>query len=93
MRQPLRWAALAGLTLCLASGARSTATGQKAKLSPISNAEFARLTREIKPKRGQSTWREVSWLTDVTEARRRAAREGKPILVFMAADGSPLGRT
>lgn len=89
MRQPLRWAALLCLTVCLASGIGKQAD----ELDPILRTDFARLQRVIQPDLNQSSWRDVNWLTDVTAARARAARENKPILVFMAADGSPLGRT
>jgi hypothetical protein len=59
----------------------------------ISAADFDRLLDAIKPQRGESPWREIPWLTDVTEARRKAAAENKPLVIFTAADGSPLSRT
>lgn len=59
----------------------------------ISPADFDRLLAAIKPQRGESPWREVPWLTDVTEARRKASAENKPLVIFTAADGSPLSRT
>ena len=55
--------------------------------------DFERLSAIIKPRQGESPWREIAWLTNVTEARKKAAAEGKPIVIFTAADGSPLGRT
>lgn len=60
---------------------------------PISQAELDRLLTMIKPQAGESPWREINWLTDVTEARQRAISEDKPLVIFTAADGSPLGRT
>ena len=59
----------------------------------ITPADFDRLLAAIKPQRGESPWREVPWLTDVTEARRKASAENKPLVIFTAADGSPLSRT
>lgn len=59
----------------------------------IPAADFDRLLDMIKPQPGESPWREVDWLTDVTEARRRSVAEDKPLVIFTAADGSPLGRT
>jgi hypothetical protein len=47
----------------------------------------------VKPQPKESPWREIEWVTNVTEARRRAVAEGKPLVIFTAADGSPLGRT
>jgi hypothetical protein len=59
----------------------------------IPDADFERLLALIKPQPGESPWREIAWLTDVTEARRRSIEEDKPLVIFTAADGSPLGRT
>ena len=59
----------------------------------ISAADFSRLLAAIKPQRGESPWREIPWLTNVTEARRQASAENKPLVIFTAADGSPLSRT
>ena len=47
----------------------------------------------IKPEDGESRWREVPWVTSLTEARRRSVAEDKPLVIFTAADSSPLGRT
>jgi hypothetical protein len=63
------------------------------RVAPIALADFDRLLAEIKPQRGESPWREIPWLTNITEARRRAVAEDKPLVIFTAADGSPLGRT
>jgi hypothetical protein len=59
----------------------------------VAAADFDRLLAAIKPQRGESPWREVPWLTDVNQARRRASAENKPLVIFTAADGSPLSRT
>jgi hypothetical protein len=60
---------------------------------PLPPAELDRLLTVIKPQSGESPWREIDWLTNVTEARQRAIAEDKPLVIFTAADGSPLGRT
>jgi hypothetical protein len=59
----------------------------------ITAADFNRLLAAIKPQQGESPWREIRWLTNVTEARRKASAEDKPLVIFTAADGSPLSRT
>jgi hypothetical protein len=59
----------------------------------IPAGDFDHLLNMIKPQPGESPWREVDWLTDVTEARKKSVAEDKPLLIFTAADGSPLGRT
>lgn len=63
------------------------------RVPAIDHGDLGRLLSEIKPQRGESPWRDIHWLTDVTEARRRAVAEDKPLVIFTAADGSPLGRT
>ena len=62
-------------------------------IPPIDKAEFAELHAQVKPCEGESPWREIAWVTNITEARRRAIAEDKPLVIFTAADGSPLGRT
>ena len=63
------------------------------RVAKIPDDDFQRLYTLIKPQKGESPWREIAWLTNVTDARKKAASEGKPIVIFTAADGSPLGRT
>jgi hypothetical protein len=62
-------------------------------IPPISPEDLEQLLATIKPKKGVSPWREIPWLTNVTEARRTAITEDKPLVIFTAADGSPLSRT
>ena len=69
-------------------------TGASAqRVSEIPLDDFERLFAQVKPQPGESPWRKIPWLTDLRSARERAASEGKPLLIFTAADGSPLGRT
>ncbi len=54
--------------------------------------DFAKLHALIRPPAGEFAWRdEIPWLLSLGEARAKAAAEGKPILIWNAADGSPLG--
>ena len=59
----------------------------------IAEKDFHRLHALIQPCEGESPWREIDWLTNVTAARKKAIKENKPLVIFTAADGSPLGRT
>jgi hypothetical protein len=59
----------------------------------IAPDDLGHLLAAIKPHQGESPWRQISWLTNVTEARRKAVAEDKPLVIFTAADGSPLSRT
>lgn len=62
-------------------------------VAEIPAQDFERLHALIRPQPGESPWRDIPWLTSIRDARERAAREDKPIVIFTAADGSPLGRT
>jgi hypothetical protein len=60
----------------------------------LSSPSFDVLHRLICPQPGEFAWyEEIPWLTSVQEAREKAAREGKPILVWCSADGQPCGAT
>jgi hypothetical protein len=57
------------------------------KISPV---EFERLHAAVAP-RGEK-WAEIPWETDLAAARQRAARENRPLLMWIM-DGHPLGCT
>ncbi len=78
--------------LCLGLVWASLAAAEE-RVPPQAVREFARLQALLKPQPGESPWRDIGWFTNVTEARERAAAEGKPLVIFTAADGSPLSRT
>lgn len=62
-----------------------------AEPAAIPEEQFARLHALIKPQAGELRFHEIPWLLSVWEARRQAAREGKPILVWSGSGGAPLG--
>jgi hypothetical protein len=57
---------------------------------PIRAADFAKIQALVKPATGDDKWGQIPWLTDLWEARQRAAAQGKPILLW-EMDGNPLG--
>ena len=57
---------------------------------PIDPAKFEQLHTLIKPRAVEEKWAQIPWLASLWEARQRAAREGKPILLW-EMDGHPLG--
>lgn len=61
-------------------------------IEPISDQQFAKLHALIKPAAGEEKWNEIPWMSSLWEARKRAAAEGKPILLW-EMDGNPLGCT
>ena len=52
--------------------------------------DYVRLIQMIKPSPAESVWSNIPWLTDLNEARRKAAAEGKPLIVWTMG-GEPLG--
>lgn len=79
-----RLLALVIATLAFAGAARSA--------EPISADQFGKLQALIKPAAGEDKWAEIPWGVSLHEARKQAAKEGKPILLW-EMDGHPLGCT
>lgn len=90
MKTPIALLAVLGLALIIAP---SDAADRVPSVPAIDASDFDRLHAMIQPAPGESPWRKIAWVTNVTEARRRAIAENKPLVIFTAADGSPLGRT
>jgi hypothetical protein len=74
-------------------GGRPLASGAEERVAAIPEDALQSLLEAVKPQPKESLWREIEWVTNITEARRRAVAEDKPLVIFTAADGSPLGRT
>ena len=58
---------------------------------PLTPANFEQLFRQIKPQPGESRFWDIAWMLDLHEARKRAAAEGKPLLIWSGAGGPPIG--
>jgi hypothetical protein len=54
--------------------------------------QFGKLQALIKPSSGEDKWAEIPWGTSLLQARKQAAKDGKPILLW-EMDGHPLGCT
>jgi hypothetical protein len=59
-------------------------------VDPIAPDQLPRLQALIKPHAGEDKWATIPWQTNLWQARRKAAAEGKPILLW-EMDGNPLG--
>ena len=59
---------------------------------PVRPDKFGKLQALIKPDAGEDAWAKIPWLTDLWQARKIAAAQGKPILLW-EMDGHPLGCT
>src|SRR5262245_24966954 len=83
-------AAIACLALSMPVGAQEPK--EKAP-APITPEQFEKVHGLLKPHPGESRWREIPWLTSLCEARRKAAAEGKPIVVWTGSGGAPACHT
>lgn len=84
------------ITVCVVwifAGGSFPAAGAEERVAAIPESDLQSLLETLKPQPRESPWREIEWVTNITEARRRAVAEDKPLVIFTAADGSPLGRT
>jgi hypothetical protein len=85
---PMRWhhrpLFCGRLLLACSSGVRAA--------EPIAPEQFARLQGLIKPQAQEDAWAQIPWMTNLWEARQKAAAQGKPILLW-EMDGHPLGCT
>jgi len=68
----------------LIAGVGVSVQGQEKSL-----AEFDQLHRMLKPQTGESRWMEIDWYPSVWEARKKAAAEGKPLLLWAGSGGAP----
>ena len=59
---------------------------------PIRADQLGQLQALIKPDRAEDAWAAIPWQTDLWQARKTAAEQGKPILLW-EMDGHPLGCT
>ena len=57
---------------------------------PLTQDQVARLRAEIPPAPSEQKWTQIPWLTSLWDARKQAAAQGKPILLW-EMDGHPLG--
>lgn len=66
----------------------SAVAAQQPARQAISSLE--KRVQEILPTAEEERWLQIGWRTNLSEARRDAAKEGKPILLWVM-NGNPLG--
>jgi len=67
---------------------RDTRADFDGKLQPTAD-NFAKWQAFLRPRPEEEKWLQIPWLTDLWQARTKAAAEGKPILLW-EMDGSPM---
>ncbi len=61
-----------------------------ADVPTLGDGDFAALLKAVRPVAGEDLFATIPWETSLWEAREKAAKEGKPILLW-EMDGHPLG--
>jgi len=64
--------------------------GASDALTELSPAQFSKFHAFLRPKAKEMRFGEIPWMFDLWEARKKAAAEGKPLLI-LAASGNPCG--
>jgi hypothetical protein len=64
--------------------------GSAPAADPIPADKFSSVRALVKPAAGEDRWAVIPWRTSLWEARREAAKAGKPIVLW-EMDGHPLG--
>lgn len=67
------------------------ALSRAAEPTELSPAQFDKLHKLIKPADSESPWAEIPWETCLWEGRKKAAAEGKPMFLWGATEGNPIG--
>lgn len=73
-----------------ALGFASRLNGNATAAPSLTDAEFATLMKTVRPAPGEDDFATIPWQTSLWAAREKAAKEGKPILLW-EMDGHPLG--
>lgn len=78
---------------CLFFAVLTLAASAGAAEKTITPDGFESLQKLIRPQADESRWANVPWEMNLKQARERAAREDKPILLWRSGGGDVLGRT
>jgi len=89
MRQSALTTAVAFVTAAGLAGTAWAAQTAPADGKGLSMAEFEKLHKEVRPPKDE-LWRTIPWKISLLEGREAAAKEKKPIFVWIAS-GEPLG--
>jgi hypothetical protein len=59
---------------------------------PLAADQYRQIHTAVKPAKDEDKWSTIPWQTSLWEARKQAAAQGKPLLLW-EMDGHPLGCT
>ena len=81
---------LSGFAIAAIGGLTFTPLSAAPVPEQMTAERMAALQKVIRPCEGEDAFDKIAWLTTIHDARVKAAKEGKPILLW-EMDGHPLG--
>jgi len=90
MRKWFQFAGLGAVVAVALVGTRYCQSQPVPAGEQLSAAEFDKLLVAVRPTADEDDFDKIPWLTNLWDARAKAAKEGKPILLW-EMDGHPLG--
>ena len=72
------------------AGPRAGSQGVSDAITELTPAQFGKFHALLRPKAKEMRFGKIPWMFDLWEARKKAAAEGKPLLILGAA-GNPCG--
>jgi hypothetical protein len=77
--------------LLLTLGWLAASAPARSEPTPIAPEQFARLHQMIRVQPEEQRFWRIPWKLRITDAREKAAAEGKPILIWAGSGGAPIG--
>src|SRR5215469_843773 len=72
------------------AGSKAANQGGSDAITELTPAQFVKFLELLRPKAKEMRFGRIPWMFDLWEARKKAAAEGKPLLILGAA-GNPCG--
>jgi hypothetical protein len=72
-------------------GCRTALAASAPDPTALNEERFGQFRQQIRPQPGESRWMGIPWLTDIHEARQKAAAEGKPLFVYSGGGATGIG--
>jgi hypothetical protein len=93
MEEAIRRNSMRTCILCAVIGVaflNMTPSYGQSSVEKLSETQVEHLLKTIRPSEGEDPFATIPWQTNLWDARKLAAKEGKPILLW-EMDGHPLG--
>jgi hypothetical protein len=72
------------------AGSKAANQGASDGITELTPAQFGKFHALLRPKANEMRFGQIPWMFDLWEARKKAAAEGKPLLI-LGASGNPCG--